>query len=322
MVVLDSEFRVSDSGGGGSDRSNVAGEKQRAKRDKLKRRVQDNLLAYCFMAAGIACFAIFSWWPLIKGVILSFQQVNFVTDPEWVGLDNFKAIFDDPLFWTAWWNTLKFTLFALVLGYLVPFFMAIVINELRHFQGFFRVAVYLPLMMPPVVVVLLWQFFYDPGNGLFNTLLRGVGLPESQWTQSSSTAMISLVLVSTWANMGGATIMYLAALQSIPGELYEAAEIEGASIWQRLRHVTLPQMRFIMLVLLLLQVVATMQVFVEPYQLTGTTNPDTITVMVLIYRYAFTVNHDFGMAAAMSVLLFILLGVFSAVYLRLTRDKD
>lgn len=321
MVVLDSEFRVS--GGGGNRDVDAVAEKRRSRTERLKRRVQDNLLAYAFMAAGIACFALFSWYPLVRGVILSFQQINFVTDPYWVGFDNFKAIFDDPLFWTAWWNTLKFTLLALVLGYLVPFMIAVVLNELRHFQGFFRVAVYLPLMMPPVVVVLLWQFFYDPGSsGLFNTLLRGVGLPESQWMQSSSTAMISMVLLSTWANMGGATIMYLAALQSIPGELYEAAEIEGASIWQRLRHVTLPQMRFIMLVLLLLQVVATMQVFVEPYQLTGTTNPDTITVMVLIYRYAFTVNHDFGMAAAMSVLLFILLGVFSAVYLRLTRDKD
>ena len=134
--------------------------------------------------------------------------------------------------------------------------------------------------------------------------------------------MISLVLVSTWANMGGATLMYLAALQSIPGELYEAAELDGASIWQRLRHVTIPQMRFIMLVLLLLQIVATMQVFIEPFQLTGTTNPDTITVMVLIYRYAFTVNNDFGLAAAMSVLLFVVLGAFSALYLRLTRTAD
>ena len=128
--------------------------------------------------------------------------------------------------------------------------------------------------------------------------------------------------MSTWANMGGATLMYLAALQGIPGELYEAAELDGASIWQRLRHVTIPQMRFIMLVLLLLQIIATMQVFIEPFQLTGTTSPDTVTVMVLIYRYAFTVNNDFGLAAAMSVLLFVVLGAFSALYLRLTRTAD
>lgn len=288
----------------------------------LRRKVKDNLTAYAFMAAGIVVFALFSWYPLVRGVILSFQQVNFVTEPWWVGFDNYRAIFDDPLFWTAWWNTLKFTAIALGLGYVVPFGLAVVINEVRHAKGFFRIAVYLPLMLPPIVVVLLWKYFYDPGNGLFNAALSFLHLPESQWYQSSSTAILSLVLVSTWANMGGAFIMYLAALQNIPGELYEAAEMEGASVWQRLRHVTIPQMRFILLVLLLLQIVATMQVFIEPYQLTGTTNPDTITVMVLIYRYAFTVNHDFGMAASMSVLLFIVLGVFSALYLRLTRDKD
>jgi multiple sugar transport system permease protein len=289
---------------------------------RLRRKVADNLLAYAFMAAGIGCFALFSWYPLVRGVLLSFQQVNFVTDPEWVGLANFRALLDDPLFWTAWRNTLLFTGLALVFGFALPFAVAVLLNELRHFLGYLRVLVYLPVMLPPIVVVLLWQYFYDPGNGLFNTVLRGAHLPESQWTQSSSTAMISLVLVSTWANMGGATLMYLAGLQNIPGELYEAAELDGATVWQRLRHVTIPHMRFIMLILLLLQIVATMQVFIEPYQLTGTTNPDTITVMVLIYRYAFTVNHDFGLAAAMSVLLFVVLGAFSALYLRLTRNAD
>jgi len=287
-----------------------------------RRQLEDDLLAYGFLAPALACFALFSWYPLVRGVILSFQRVNFVTDPEWVGGENFSAIFHDPLFWTAWYNTAKFTGIALLFGYIAPFLLAVVVNELRHFKGYFRIAVYLPVMLPPLVVVLLWQYFYDPGNGLFNAVLRGAHLPESQWTQSPRVAMLSLVLVSTWANMGTATLMYLAALQNIPGDLYEAAELEGANVWQRLRYVTIPQMRFILLVLLMLQIVATMQVFIEPFQLTGTTNPDTITVMVLIYRYAFTVNHDFGMAAAMSVLLFAVLGAFSAAYLRLTLRKD
>jgi len=289
---------------------------------RLRRRVGDNLLGYGFLAAGIVCFGLFSWYPLVRGILLSFQQVNFVTDPTWVGLDNFRALVHDPLFFTAWRNTLEFTGLALVLGYAVPFATAVLLNELRHFKGFFRVAVYLPVMLPPIVAVLLWQYFYDPGNGLFNTVLRAAHLPTSQWTQSGSTAMLSLVLVSTWSNMGSGTIIYLAALQTIPGELYEAAEIDGASVWRRLRHVTIPQMRFILLVMLLLQIIATMQVFIEPFQLTGTTDPDTITVMVLIYRYAFTVNYDFGLAAAMSVLLFVVLGAFSAIYLRLIRSAD
>jgi multiple sugar transport system permease protein len=293
----------------------------RFRRSHLGRRISDNLVAYGFMAGGIACFALFSWYPLVRGVLLSFQQVNFVTDPEWVGWDNFSNLFEDPLFWTAWRNTLFFTGLALLIGYALPLVIAVLLNEFRHLKGYFRVAVYLPVMLPPIVTVLLWQYFYDPGNGLFNTVLRGLHLPESAWTQSPKTAMISLVLVSTWSNLGTATLIYLAGLQSIPGELYEAAEMEGASIWQRLRHVTFPHLRFAMVVLLLLQIVATMQVFIEPYQLTGTTNPDTITVMVLIYRYAFTVNHDFGLAAAMSVLLFIVLGLFTAAYLWLTRER-
>ena len=289
---------------------------------RLRRKIGDNLLAYAFMAAGLFCFALFSWYPLVKGVILSFQQDNFVVPAYWVGLENYRTLFDDPLFWTAWKNTVVFTGLALVFGFALPFVIAVLLNEFRHLTGFFRVLVYLPVMLPPVVSVLLWRYFYDPGNGLFNTVLGGVGLPTSQWTQSSGTAMISLVLVSTWANMGGATLMYLAALQGIQGDLYEAAELDGASVWQRLRHITVPQMRFIMLVLLLLQIIATMQVFIEPFLLTGTSSPDTVTVMVLIYRYAFTVNNDFGLAAAMSVLLFVVLGAFSALYLRLTRSAD
>ncbi|WP_084557525.1 carbohydrate ABC transporter permease [Hamadaea tsunoensis] len=289
---------------------------------RLRRRIADNLQAYAFLSVGLVCFALFSWYPLVKGIILSFQQDNFVTDPEWVGLDNYRAVLDDPLFLTAWKNTFEFTGLALLFGFAVPFVIALVVNEFRHAKGFFRFAVYLPVMLPPIVSVLLWRFFYDPGSGLFNAVLSGVGLPTSDWTQSPKMAMISLVLVATWANMGGATIMYLAGLATIPGELYEAAELDGASVWQRIRHVTLPQMRFVLLILLLLQVIATMQVFIEPYQLTGTTNPDTITVMILIYRYAFTVNNDFGMAAAMSVLLFVVLAAFSALYVRLTRKAD
>jgi len=293
-----------------------------ARRARMRRKLADNALAYAFLAGGLACFALFSWYPMIKGVVLSFQQDNLVTDPIWVGWDNYRQLFADPLFVTAWVNTFKFTGLALVFGYAVPFAIAVLLNELRHLKGFFRLAVYLPVMLPPIVSVLLWQYFYDPGAGLFNTVLSGLHLPTSAWTQSPDTAMISLVLVSTWSNMGGATIIYLAGLQNISGELYEAAELDGASVWQRLRHVTIPQMRFLLLVMLLLQVIATMQVFIEPYQLTGTTTPSTITVMILVYRYAFTVNNDFGLAASMSVLLFVVLGLFSALYLRLTRSGD
>ncbi|KJK51836.1 ABC transporter permease [Lentzea aerocolonigenes] len=267
-------------------------------------------------------FAIFSWWPIVRGIVLSFQQVNFVTSPDWVGWENFERLFADPLFVVAWRNTLFFTILALVIGFGVPFLTAVVLNELRHAKGYFRLLVYLPVMLPPVVTALLWKWFYDPGPGLFNSVLRGLGLPTSQWLDSSSTSMISLVLVITWANMGSATLIYLAALQTIPGELYEAADLDGAGILKKVWHVTIPQTKFVILMLLLLQVVATMQIFTEPFVMTGGgPEESTVTVLLLLYRYAFYYN-DFGTASALSLILFGALAVFSFLYLKITRKAD
>ncbi|RSD25356.1 carbohydrate ABC transporter permease [Amycolatopsis eburnea] len=289
---------------------------------KLRRKLKENLTAYGLLCAALVVFALFSWYPIVRGVLLSFQQVDFVNAPTWVGFDNFAKLFEDPLFGVAWRNTLLFTGLALVFGFAVPFLTAVLLNEIRHAKAFFRLAVYLPVMLPPVVTALMWKWFYDPGPGLFNSALGAVGLPGGQWLDSSGTAMLSLVFVSTWANMGSTTLIYLAALGTIPGELYEAAELDGAGLWKRLRHVTFPQTRFVLLVLLLLQIVATMQVFTEPYVMTGGGPDDsTVTVLLLLYRYAFVYN-DFGSASAMSLLLFVALGVFSAWYVRLTRKAD
>ena len=289
---------------------------------RLRRRLRENLTAYGLLCAALVVFAGFSWYPIVRGVLLSFQQVNFITAPTWVGLENFQKLFADPQFWDAWVNTLLFTGLALVFGFAVPFAVAVLLNELRHGKAYFRLVVYLPVMLPPVVVALLWKWFYDPGPGLFNTALHSVGLPGLSWLDSPATAMLSLVLVSTWANMGSATLIYLAALQTIPGDLYEAAELDGASLWRRLWHVTIPQTRFALLVMLLLQIVATMQVFTEPYIMTGGGPGDsTVTVLLLLYKYAFQYN-DFGTASAMSLLLFVVLGVFGLFYVRLTRRAN
>ena len=289
---------------------------------RLRRRVRENITAYGLLCAALLVFAGFSWYPIVRGVLLSFQQVNFVTAPTWVGLENFQKLFADPQFWEAWVNTLLFTGLALVFGFAVPFAVAVLLNELRHGKAYFRLVVYLPVMLPPVVVALLWKWFYDPGPGLFNTALHAVGLPGLSWLDSPTTAMLSLVLVSTWANMGSATLIYLAALQTISGDMYEAAELDGAGLWKRLWHVTIPQTRFALLVMLLLQLVATMQVFTEPYIMTGGGPGDsTVTVLLLLYKYAFFYN-DFGTASALSLLLFVVLGVFGLFYVRLTRRAD
>ncbi|AXK33402.1 sugar ABC transporter permease [Streptomyces armeniacus] len=291
-------------------------------RARRRRRLGEHATAYGFLCAALAVFALFSWYPIVRNVLLAFQDVNFATGNSWVGLENFRRLADDPLVGTAWKNSALFTLYALLLGYAVPFAAAVVVNEFRHARAYFRILVYLPVMLPPVVVALMWNWFYDPGPGLINELLRTVHLPTSSWVDSADTSLVSLVIVATWANMGTTTLIYLAALQTIPGELYEAAELDGANLWQRIRHVTIPQTRFVLLILLLLQVVATMQVFTEPFVMTGGGPEDsTVTVMLLIYRYAFVYN-DFGTASALSLLLLLVLALFSAAYLRLTRTRE
>ncbi len=286
----------------------------------FRRALGRNLTAYGFLCGALICFAFFSWYPMVREVLLSFQQTNFVDGPTWVGVDNLRTVIEDPAFLQAWRNTVVFTLLALLCGYAVPFVAAIVLNELRHARAYLRFVVYLPVMLPPAVSVLLFKWFYDPGQGLFNQTLDLVGLPGLSWLDSTKTALLSLVIVSTWMNLGTATLIYLAALQSIPTELYESAELDGAGLLRRIRHVTIPQTKLILLVMLLLQIVATMQVFIEPYLLTGG-GPEnaTVTVAYLMYQYAFNFG-DFGAGGALGLMLMVVLMVFSVIYLRVARD--
>ncbi|WP_240943904.1 carbohydrate ABC transporter permease [Micromonospora thermarum] len=243
----------------------------------------------------------------------------------WVGWDNYVRILDDPSFWTAWKNTFSFTVLALLLGYAVPFFVAILLNEFRHATGYLRILVYLPVMLPPTSALFLFKFYaYDPSEaGLFNAILKALHLPTSQWMQSPEMTMPAMVIASTWMNMGGAALIYLAALQNIPGELYEAAELDGAGVWRRIRHVTVPQTRLILALLAMLQIVATMQLFIEPLILAnGAGAEDSATsVAYLIYQHGFFQN-DLNGAAALGVIMLVVLAGFSAVYLRLTAKQD
>ncbi|MFE1381813.1 carbohydrate ABC transporter permease [Streptomyces sp. NPDC058740] len=286
------------------------------------RTLRRNLTAHAFLIGAVLCFAVFSWYPMVREFLLAFQKTES-GHTTWVGLDNLATVFNDPAFGQAWRNTLLFTVLALVFGFAVPFVVAIVINELHHGQGYLRLLVYLPVMLPPVASVLLFKYLYDPGYGLLNELLRFLHLPEQQWLQDPGLSMLSVVIASTWMNMGGAALIYLAALQSIPGELYEAAELDGAGLLRRIWHVTIPQTRLVLSLMLLMQVIATMQVFVEPFLLTGGAGPEgsTTTVVYLIYQYAFNFN-NYGAAAALGLLLLVLLAGFSAAYVKLSRAED
>lgn len=277
-----------------------------------------------FLLPLLVVFGLFSWGPIVQSVVMSLRQTNLVTAAEFVGLDNFAAVLSDPLLWTAVGNTLWFALLALVLGYPIPLVVAVLISEVRKRRGLFAALAYLPVVVPPVVAVLLWKFFFDAGpTGVFNTLLGSVGIGPLQWLQDADTAMPSLVLEATWAAAGGTMIIYLAALAAVPPELYEAAEIDGASIWRKVRHVTLPNLRNVLLVTFILQIIGTAQVFLEPFLFTGGGPANaTTTVLLLIYDYAFadSLGGDYGKATALSLMLAAVLAVFSAVYFRVTRS--
>src|ERR1700761_5006919 len=289
-------------------------------------RARRNAGAWAFLIGAVLCFSFFSWYPIVREVIMSFQKPVYGGGFAWTGWTNYIRIFHDPTFWQAWRNTAEFTLLALVIGFAVPFAVAIVLNELRHARGYLRVLVYLPVMLPPAAALLLFQYFYDPNVGLFDHLLHLLHLPTSQFVQSSGSAMVSVVIASTWMNMGGTTLIYLAALQNIPGELYEAAELDGAGLLRKIRHITIPQTRLILSMLLLLQIVATMQMFVEAFILTNGgagVNNNTLSVVNLIYQYAFALSgaSNYNSASALGVILMLVLAVFSGGYLWLSRER-
>jgi multiple sugar transport system permease protein len=277
-----------------------------------------------FLLPMLLVFGAFSWYPIVRTVIMSLQHTNLVQPATYVGLDNFRQVIHDPLFPIAVRNTAYFALLALIFGYPVPLAAAVLMSEARRFRGGYSVLAFLPVVIPPVVAVLLWKTFYDASSqGVFNTVLGWIHLGPYPWLQSQQWAMPSLVLESTWANAGATVIIYLAALTGVNRELYEAASVDGASLWQKIWRVTLPQLRGVLLVTLILQIIGTAQVFLEPFLFTsGGPANSTLTVFLLIYDYAFgnSLGGDYGAATALSLMLAVFLAVFSLVYLRATRS--
>lgn len=279
------------------------------------------LANFLFVLPMLFVFTFFSWSPIVQSVIMSLQKTNLIV-AEWVGLDNYLTVLSDPELGRAVINTLYFAMLALLFGFPLPLFMAVLMSEVKRGKGLYSALAYLPVVIPPVVAVLLWKFFYsaDPG-GVFNTVLGWVGIPPQPWIQDAVQAMPSLVLEATWAGAGGSIIIYLAALLSVPPELYDAAEVDGAGIWKKVWHVTLPQLRGILFIMLILQVIATAQVFLEPFLFTGGGPAgSTKTVLLYIYDKAFrnSLGGDYGEATAVSVLLAVALAVLSWLYFRLT----
>jgi multiple sugar transport system permease protein len=285
---------------------------------------RDGLSTLLFLVPLIVIFGVFSWLPIVRAVVMSIQKTNLVSEPVFVGMSNFSRVLADPLFGIAVGNTAWFAFLALVIGFPIPIILAVIMSEVRQRKGLYSALAYLPVVVPPVVSVLLWRVFFDAGpTGVFNTILGWFGLGPVLWLQNAGSAMPSIVIEATWAAAGGTVIIYLAALLSVPPELYDAAEVDGASIWQKIWHVTLPQLRAVLFVTLILQLIATAQLFTVPFLFTGGGPANsTTTVLLLIYHYAFqnSLGGEYGMAAALSVMLAAFLGVFTAGYFWLTRS--
>lgn len=303
-------------------RAAPARERQKRRHNPITWVQRGGLTTLLFLLPLLIIFGVFSWSPIVQAVVMSFQKTNLVTPATFVGWDNFVAVFNDPLFWIAVRNTAYFAFLAVLIGYPVPLIVAVLMSEVRRFKGLFSVLAYLPVVILPVVSVLLWKIFYDASpTGVFNTILGWFHIPPQPWIQDATTAMPSLVLQATWAGAGGTIIIYLAAMTSVAPELYDAAEVDGASLWGKIWHVTLPQLRGILFITFILQIIATAQVFLQPYLFTGGGPANsTTTILLLIYQYAFTnsLGGAYGQATALSLMLAIFLAVLSIVYFRLT----
>lgn len=281
--------------------------------------------AYLFLLPALIVFIVFAWMPIVQSIQMSFQDVRLGQEATWVGLDNFALMLKDPAFEIAWKNSLEFTLWSLLIGFLFPVMIAILVREMRFAKGFFRIVYFLPTVVPIAIAVIIWRFIYDPDGGVLNEILAQVGIGRQLWLQDAKLAKPALVAVMTWAGFGTTALIYIASLQDVSQELYEAAELDGATPFQRIQHISLPHLYPVMSLMFVLQIIAVVQVFTEPFLLTnGGPGRETLTPAMHIYNRAF-IRLDMGYASAWSVTMIVVLLVFSLFYRfvnsRLTSDS-
>jgi multiple sugar transport system permease protein len=290
---------------------------------KAHRRIKwrEQGIAYLFLIPALAIFTMVTWYPIMNTVLFSFQKVNLAGFQGWVGLSNYVRMFGNPIFYKAWQNSITYVLLSLVMGAMVPIFLALVINEMRGLSSFFQTIVYLPTLIPIAVGLIVWRQIYAPEGGVLNSVLALVNIKPQLWLQNPILAKPALIVIMTWIGAGGSTLLYLYALREIPTELFEAAELDGFSVFQRIFYIALPLLRSRIQIMLVLQVITVAQVFTEPFILTSGGPANSTTSPVLeIYNIAFT-RTDFGLASAWGVSMLVALSAFSILYVIFTR-KD
>jgi multiple sugar transport system permease protein len=269
-------------------------------------------LGFVFISPWLIAFLAFDLIPTASAFYYSFTDWNVIAkSSNWVGLANYERMFTgDRLFWPSVWNTLYYVAFAVPLGVVAGFLLALLLNSKVRFQGLFRTLFYLPAVVPTVAAIMIWLWIFDTNNGILNWLLGTVGVDPIRWLTSPDYSKPALIIMSLWTT-GSGMVIYLAGLQNIPEELYEAADIDGASGWNKLINITVPLMTPTIFFNLLLGLIGSFQIFNAAFIMTagGPVN-STRFYMLHLYEKAFQ-DSQMGYASAMAVLLFLVVLVIT-----------
>jgi len=247
-------------------------------------------------------FLIFTFGPMIVSAYLSFTNYSVIGSPEWAGLANYREMWNSDLFWKSLSNTLFMVVFDLPLGLVASLGVALLLNQRLRGVNVFRAIFYLPVLIPAVANILLWLWIFDKDAGVLNYFLKFVGIPPQPWLQSETWAKPSLIIMNLWA-AGGPMLIYLAGLKGIPVQFYEAAEIDGASNWQRFWKITLPLLSPTIFFQLVVGVIYEVQIFTQGYILGGGPNYATTFYVLNLFNNAFRYLR-MGYASAMAWVLF------------------
>ncbi|AEE15639.1 carbohydrate ABC transporter permease [Treponema brennaborense] len=289
----------------------------------MKNFIRKNLPGWLLLLPGVILFAFFVWIPLLESVKISLYSAKGMRLIAFVGLKNYRDVFMHPDFWPAMRNTFLYTLWSLVIGFAVPIVMGLFISELVRGKSALKIGVYLPNIVPGMAMVLMWSFIFRPGaTGVLNILLGKLGFQPQMWLSNPKWTIPLIVVALTWKGAGATALLYVAGLQGIDPELYEAAMIDGAGIWKRLRYVTLPGLYNLIRMLFILQIISVFQILYEPLVMTnGGPNNASISIMQLVYRYAFE-KYDYPKASSVSVIICIVLVILTAVYTKLNKKQE
>ncbi|MDL5205576.1 sugar ABC transporter permease [Streptomyces sp. ALI-76-A] len=278
----------------------------------------DGRLAAVFIAPALLGFLVFLLWPTLRGVYLSFTRYNLLTPPEWVGLDNYVRMVHDPIFWNSLEVTVEYVLINIGVQTVAALAIAVLLQRLTR-SALLRGIVLTPYLMANVVAGIVWLWILDTQLGIGNEIISGLGLERVPFLADDTWAIPTIALINVWRHVGYTALLLFAGLQAIPGDMYEAAKVDGASEWRMFWRITMPLLRPVLAVVLIMTVIGSFQVF-DTVAVTTAGGPANATNVLQYYIYGAAFGRfQFGYASAMSVALLVVLSAITFVQYRLTR---